>query len=270
MARLNFIPSRSTVRYAFACAFVASLIPLGTGTAAAQPGPRVRVTVQETPITSHLEGKRLVLMMAPVGTVLEVIHTEGDRYVYRPTNSYWVLLPRDEWGTQRAGWISGRDVEHVPPAPREPAPEPVTPSIVAPRPEPEPVKTPDVAPPAPPVPAAAEPKTCEVVLTFKFGKSDLSDEAKQTLADAVATLKANPQNVSFALEGHADWTGPEPFNEKLGLARAETVKRYLAEQHEIPADKITVVSYGERQPAASNATREGRAQNRRVVVKGGS
>ena len=47
------------------------------------------------------------------------------------------------------------------------------------------------------------------------------------------------------------------------------MKRYLAEQHEIAIEKITVVSYGENQPAAPNDTREGRAQNRRVVLKVG-
>ena len=63
--------------------------------------------------------------------------------------------------------------------------------------------------------------------------------------------------------------GSEPFNEKLGLARAENVKRYLAEQYQIPTEKISLVSYGENQPAASNSTKEGRAQNRRVVIKVG-
>jgi outer membrane protein OmpA-like peptidoglycan-associated protein len=75
--------------------------------------------------------------------------------------------------------------------------------------------------------------------------------------------------VTIALEGHADAIGTEPFNEKLGLARAETVKQHLAEQHQIPVDKISVVSFGEVQPEATNDTPEGRARNRRVVVKVG-
>jgi outer membrane protein OmpA-like peptidoglycan-associated protein len=62
-------------------------------------------------------------------------------------------------------------------------------------------------------------------------------------------------------------TGPEGYNEKLGLARAEAVRRYLADQHQVEVTKITVVSYGERQPAVPNDTRDGRAQNRRVVIK---
>jgi outer membrane protein OmpA-like peptidoglycan-associated protein len=76
--------------------------------------------------------------------------------------------------------------------------------------------------------------------------------------------------LSVALEGHADWVGSEAFNERLGLDRAESVRQYLAEQFRIPADQIRVVSFGESSPAAPNTTREGRAQNRRVVIKGGA
>jgi outer membrane protein OmpA-like peptidoglycan-associated protein len=51
------------------------------------------------------------------------------------------------------------------------------------------------------------------------------------------------------------------------MERAEAVKMYLYEQHQIPLHKMNVVSYGEDKPIAPNKTREGRAQNRRVVVK---
>ena len=49
--------------------------------------------------------------------------------------------------------------------------------------------------------------------------------------------------------------------------RAEAVKRYLYEQHQVPLHKINVISYGEEKPVAPNNTRDGRAQNRRVVIK---
>ena len=51
------------------------------------------------------------------------------------------------------------------------------------------------------------------------------------------------------------------------LERAEAVKRYLYEQHQIPLHKMNAISYGEDKPAAENKTRAGRAQNRRVVIK---
>jgi outer membrane protein OmpA-like peptidoglycan-associated protein len=120
--------------------------------------------------------------------------------------------------------------------------------------------------------ARIAPAVSEFILNFEFGKSDLTPEATGRLAEAVALLRASPHGagVSFAVEGHADWVGTEAYNEKLGLARAEAVKKHLAEQHQIPVEKIDVVSYGESQPVAPNDTTEGRAQNRRVVIKPGS
>ena len=64
-----------------------------------------------------------------------------------------------------------------------------------------------------------------------------------------------------------DSTGAPAVNDKLGLARAENVKRYLYETYQIPLHKINVISYGEQKPVAPNKTRDGRAQNRRVVIK---
>ena len=102
---------------------------------------------------------------------------------------------------------------------------------------------------------------------FKFGGTELPDEAKGRLDQVVNQLKANPQNVYIEIEGHTDNVGPNDLNERLGLERAEAVKRYLYEQHQVPLHKINVISYGEEKPVSPNNTRDGRAQNRRVVVK---
>jgi len=102
---------------------------------------------------------------------------------------------------------------------------------------------------------------------FKFGKTALPDEAKSRLDEVISQLKANPNNIWIEIEGHTDNVGDKAMNEKLGLERAEAVKRYLYEQHQIPLHKINVISYGEDKPVAPNNTRQGRAQNRRVVVK---
>jgi outer membrane protein OmpA-like peptidoglycan-associated protein len=112
----------------------------------------------------------------------------------------------------------------------------------------------------------------EVVLNenegnFKLGKSTLPDEAKAKIDAMVAQLKADPKGAYFEIEGHTDNVGDKVMNEKLGLARAEAVKRYLYEQHQIPLHKINVISYGEDKPLAPNKTREGRAQNRAVVIR---
>jgi peptidoglycan-associated lipoprotein len=102
---------------------------------------------------------------------------------------------------------------------------------------------------------------------FKFGKTDLPDTAKMRLDEVIAQLKANPNNIFIEIEGHTDNVGGKELNEKLGMERADAVKRYLYEQHQIPLHKINVISYGEDKPVAPNRTRDGRAQNRRVVVK---
>ncbi len=112
----------------------------------------------------------------------------------------------------------------------------------------------------------------EVVLSeadggFKFGKTALPDEARTQLDKMVADLQASPKAVWFEVEGHTDSVGDAKFNERLGLERAEQVKRYLYETHKVPLHKINVISYGESKPAASNKTKAGRAENRRVVVR---
>jgi peptidoglycan-associated lipoprotein len=102
---------------------------------------------------------------------------------------------------------------------------------------------------------------------FAFNKTLLPDEAKARLDKMVSDLKADPKGVFIEIEGHTDNRGTPEVNEKIGLERAEAVKRYLYEQHQIPLHKINVISYGEDKPVAPNNTRDGRAQNRRVVVK---
>jgi peptidoglycan-associated lipoprotein len=102
---------------------------------------------------------------------------------------------------------------------------------------------------------------------FKFGKTDLPDEAKAKLDEMITQLKADPKGAYFEIEGHTDNVGGKEVNEKVGLARAEAVKRYLYEQHQIPLFKMNVISYGEEKPVAPNKTKDGRAQNRRVVIK---
>jgi outer membrane protein OmpA-like peptidoglycan-associated protein len=112
----------------------------------------------------------------------------------------------------------------------------------------------------------------EVVLSedqgnFKFGKTALPDEAKQKLDEMVAQMKQDPKNIYLEIEGHTDNVGDKVTNERIGLARADAVKRYLYEQYQIPLHKMNVISYGMEKPVAPNKTKAGRAQNRRVVIK---
>lgn len=112
----------------------------------------------------------------------------------------------------------------------------------------------------------------EVVLSedkgnFKFGKAVMPDDTKAELDTLVQQLKAEPNGGFIEIEGHTDSSGAKKLNHRLGLERAENVKRYLYEQHQVPLHKINVISYGEDKPIAPNNTRDGRAQNRRVVIR---
>ena len=112
----------------------------------------------------------------------------------------------------------------------------------------------------------------EVVLSedqgnFKFAAAELPDTSKTRIDEVVTQLKADPKGAYFEIEGHTDNVGGAEYNERLGMERAEAVKRYLYEQHQIPLHRMNVISYGESKPAANNKTRDGRAQNRRVVIR---
>ena len=112
----------------------------------------------------------------------------------------------------------------------------------------------------------------EVVLSedsgnFTFGKTALPDEAKKQLDTLIGQIKRDPKNIYLEIEGHTDNVGPSEINNKIGLERAEAVKKYFYEQYQVPLHKMSVISYGKDKPIAPNTTKEGRAQNRRVVIK---
>ena len=120
--------------------------------------------------------------------------------------------------------------------------------------------------------ASAKRLVYEVVLSedkgnFRFGRATMPDDAKGEIDQLVQQLKAEPKGAFIEIEGHTDNAGPNDLNYRLGLERAENVKRYLYEQHQVPLHRINVISYGEDKPIAPNKTRDGRAQNRRVVIK---
>ena len=102
---------------------------------------------------------------------------------------------------------------------------------------------------------------------FKFGQAKLPDEAKAKIDEMINKVLADPKGSYFELEGHTDNVGAPEVNRSLGLQRAEAVKQYLYEQYHIPLHRINVISYGEDKPVSDNKTKDGRAQNRRVVIR---
>jgi outer membrane protein OmpA-like peptidoglycan-associated protein len=102
---------------------------------------------------------------------------------------------------------------------------------------------------------------------FKFRSSALSDEAKAKIDEMFVGGKFDVEAAHFEIEGYTDNLGSKEVNIQMAIARAKAVKQYLVEQHEFPGDSIKVVGYGMENPVADNSTPEGRAKNRRVVIK---
>ncbi len=103
--------------------------------------------------------------------------------------------------------------------------------------------------------------------TFKLDSDGLSDATRAALDDLANRLKSENKNVYLEIEGHTDASGPEAHNMRLGLRRAEAVRRYLSMEHAIPLHRMSVISYGESRPASDNGSKEGRAANRRVEIR---
>ena len=258
---------------------VLALLPIVT--ADAQGLPQVRVTTGDITIYAmrHSTSEVWKLTRPDVGAVFEVIAVGGDHSTYRESNHYLVLLPRDPWGTQWVGWIRGQNVELLPP--RQPVATTQSGSMTTVAAASRPGTAAPSRPPAAsttgapgagttaaasPTAAAASAPMPELVLQFAFDRSDLAEAAKHTLTTALTTMSGGTTGLAFSLGGHADATGPDTYNQKLGLARAGAVRTYIIEQLKVPAERITVSSYGEARPVASNDNPSGRAENRRVVV----
>ncbi|MGB1450658.1 MAG: OmpA family protein [Marinirhabdus sp.] len=73
-------------------------------------------------------------------------------------------------------------------------------------------------------------------------------------------------NTRFHIEGHTDSVGGDAYNLKLSKERAASVMAYLTTVGGLPADRLTSEGYGESRPVASNKTKAGRQQNRRVEI----
>jgi outer membrane protein OmpA-like peptidoglycan-associated protein len=104
-------------------------------------------------------------------------------------------------------------------------------------------------------------------VTFKVGSALLSPEGKTSL-DEVAAAAQTLKGYMIEVTGFASADGDAKRNKALSDRRAQAVKEYLIETHNIPLRRMsTSYGFGELQAVADNTTREGREQNRRVEVK---
>jgi outer membrane protein OmpA-like peptidoglycan-associated protein len=110
----------------------------------------------------------------------------------------------------------------------------------------------------------------EVTLTdedvrFGFNRAEVTEKGREVLDNLLNQLKSENKNVYIEVQGHTDNKGSDDYNMKLGEQRADSVRRYMSENG-IPLHRISTISYGESRPIASNKTKDGRSQNRRVVI----
>lgn len=102
-------------------------------------------------------------------------------------------------------------------------------------------------------------------LHFSSGSSDVSLELREELAAIAAKLLEDP-SLTVRLEGHSDNKGKAESNKLLSFHRALSLQIALIQKHGIDASRIQVEGHGQERPIASNASEEGRRQNRRVEV----
>ncbi|SFR37230.1 Thrombospondin type 3 repeat-containing protein [Robiginitalea myxolifaciens] len=101
-------------------------------------------------------------------------------------------------------------------------------------------------------------------ILFDTGKASLKPESTSVFVDIIRILEEYP-TANFTVEGHTDSVGSASLNQKLSEERANSVRDFLINEG-IDAARLTAVGYGEDRPIASNNTRAGRTQNRRVEI----
>jgi len=107
--------------------------------------------------------------------------------------------------------------------------------------------------------------TLESDAFFDINKSNFKSSAAPELEKAAERVRQVTAVEAVQIVGHTDSTGSPDYNQKLSEQRAATVKDFLVKNGVDPS-KITIFGMGERNPIADNATKEGRAKNRRVDV----
>lgn len=105
---------------------------------------------------------------------------------------------------------------------------------------------------------------------FDSGKAKIKPEANESLDKVARVLKETVPDLDVGIEGHTDnvpikvsgWKS----NWELSSARAMSVLHYLVDKKDIAPNRVAAIGYGEYRPVASNDSKEGRRQNRRVEI----
>ncbi len=102
------------------------------------------------------------------------------------------------------------------------------------------------------------------LIQFDYDSDAIKDESYRLLKEFGEAFQKDLPDAAFIVEGHADSTGTDEYNADLSQRRAQAVKTFLMSLFQIDESRLTVKSYGESRPIASNESEEGRALNRRV------
>lgn len=105
----------------------------------------------------------------------------------------------------------------------------------------------------------------ELRVFFDTNKSNIKAQYQPEIAKVAEKLGEYP-NATARIDGHTDSTGPRALNERLSLARANSVKTALVNQFNVDPNRLTAKGFAWDQPIADNNTKEGRAMNRRVFA----
>jgi len=108
----------------------------------------------------------------------------------------------------------------------------------------------------------------DAAVLFGFDEDQLSEDGKSIIDERIDTWGGRVERTSeTTVTGHTDSTGSEEYNQGLSERRAQATADYLKNHPKVTDTDIEVIGMGETDPVASNDTREGRALNRRVVIR---
>ncbi|MFV8820074.1 OmpA family protein [Haliea sp. E17] len=105
----------------------------------------------------------------------------------------------------------------------------------------------------------------KMMVNFAFDSDVVQEQYFNDISELAAFLKRFDQ-VDVDIEGHTDSTGPDNYNMTLSQRRANAVVDVLVNKYGIDRSRLEPKGYGETQPVADNGTKEGRAENRRVMA----